>query len=206
MKNLIFSTFKSFLTIFTIVFYCATVAFSQNCPPPADPKKEFCDLIKDRSAIISPLSEQFPDCKLFVEYKTQLCFDFSGNATIKIFDMEILPEKSSLECKELLLKLADPSIVGQQFLRDFNVSIGRQLQDIEANALISSGSATFSCNNPTAQKIVNADYYQSGCISFLNATLMIGGIKQPFSRQLPCESSACCGFRRTYCFDSETKK
>ena len=209
--------FKSFLTIFVFVFCCATVAFSQECPPKPDVTKEgVCQDENITSTIVSPLSKEFPDCKLSVIYKFQQCTKLVtlpssekvAVTTFRIFDYEIDVNSSSFGCLELLEKLGDPSLAGQEFLRRFNVSIGRQLQDDVANIFITdSGSlSTFDCNNSTAQKIVNVDYYEAGCISFVKGEIKIDGKPKTLARQVPCESAACCGFSRTYCYDAVAKK
>jgi hypothetical protein len=204
MKKLIFPAFRSFLTIFVFIS-CTTIAFSQNCPPPTDPAIDGqCDPTPSTtSTTVSPLSEEFPDCKLDVTYKFIRCVKVDPNdpnktiTTFSVFDVEI--SDSSPGCEDLINKLGNTSIAGQEFLRRFNVSVGRQIQDDLASLVIlkSGNSNSFSCTNGSAQKITNVDYYQSGCSSFVQGTIIREGKPKTIFRQVPCKSEKCCAFRRT---------
>ena len=183
-----------------------------GCPPDTI-SGEQCGKEKLLSAVVSPLAAEFPNCKLKVNYKYRLCAKttkdpITGKSTtkitIKVYDYDIDFSTATLGCAGLIAKFGDFSVSGEDFLRDLNVSIGRQLLDKEANTyIVNSGSTnTYDCNNPTAKKLITAEFYQSSCIS------VVEGIKDStkFVKQLPCASSACCGFQRVYCYNNQQKK
>ena len=218
MKNLFFSIRQS-IVLFALFVFC-NVLLAQDvldnaapsCPPAATVGEQ-CTQETLLSAIVSPLAEEFPDCKLKVNYKYKLCVKTTKDPvtgksitqiTIKVYDYDIDFDTATPGCEGLINKFDDSSIAGQDFLRRLNVSIGRQLLDKEANTyVVNSGSTnTYDCSNPTAKKLITAEFYQSSCIS------VIQGVRnfKKFVRQVPCASSACCGFKRVYCYDSKLKK
>ena len=183
-----------------------------GCPPDTI-SGEKCAPEQLLSAIVSPLAAEFPNCKLKVTYKYRFCTKITINPitkvattkiTIKVYDYDIDFSTATPGCAGLIAKFGDFSVAGEDFLRDLNVSIGRQLLDKEANTyIVNSGSTnTYDCNNPTAKKLITAEFYQSSCISGIE------GIKDgtKFVKQLPCASSVCCGFQRVYCYDNKLKK
>ena len=220
MKNLFFSIRQSIVLLALLAFCNVLLAqdvldnAAPSCPPPFNAVKKNCLKPQVSSATVSPLEAEFPDCKLSVTYTVRQCFDIDPNSpnftgvTLKVSDYVIDFSSATPGCEGLINQLGNNSVAGQDFLRRLNVSIGRQLLDIEAQRLVvNSGSTnTFDCSNPTAQKVINAEFHQSSCISFAKGTFNLLGRPVIITRQIACKASACCGFKRVYCYDSKQKK
>ncbi len=181
----------SLITIFSIVFGLFSDANAQvSCPPPPPPDCEEQIL----TAFVTP--PDFPNCQLQVTYTLRAC----GPET-EIYDVQ-QAVGGSIGCEAFNTFLENLTELGlSTYLKRFNVSVGRQLIDIEATSVVlnSGNPLLFDCNETL--RSVQIGYSNATCTSIWFGTS--GGKK--VSKQVPCVSSRCCKFSRSYCYDEATQ-